>query len=93
MMEDEGRFEDAVVVPGTDEHKAKAALHGIATVALNVKTPLKERINALKILLDFTKERPAQKQKVQIDKSEEWLLAVEADLKNEQARSPKKTSE
>jgi hypothetical protein len=83
MMEDEGKFPEAADVPFTDEAKAKSALKELAEVALSKGTPVKVRISALKILLEFTKEKPAQRSKVTLDKSEEWLMALEADMQKD----------
>lgn len=86
LMEEEGKFEPAAVVPGTDEAKAKAALEETCAIALGNGLPIKERLVALKTVLEFTKSKPESKSKLVLDKSEEWLAAVEADMKKDGRR-------
>lgn len=86
-------FGEGHVIPKTDDFYAKESMVRMFAIAKDATTPTKDKVAALKAILDFTKERPAQKQKVQLDKSEEWLLAVEADLKREQVRDSKKATD
>jgi hypothetical protein len=80
MMEDEGKFGEASVIPGTDDSRAKEAMRELGAIAFG-PGQVRDRLTALRTILEFTKEKPAQRSKVTLDKSEEWLLAVEADMK------------
>lgn len=86
-------FGEGHVIPKTDDYYAKESMVRMFAIAKDTTTPTKDKVAALKAILDFTKERPATKQKVTLDKSEEWLQAVEEDLKREQARSSKKATD
>lgn len=86
LMEEEGKFPEAAVVPGTDEEKAKKALEEVCAIGLAQGIAVKERLAALRTVLEFTKSKPETKAKVTLDKSEEWLAAVEADMKADAKR-------
>ena len=66
---------EASPLPDTEEALAKAALHEVAMIALG---PVNRRtkMSALKVLLSFTKARPAQRVAARITTPEEWLRAV-----------------
>lgn len=82
IMEDNGELEK-VVIPGSDADMAKRALAEAFTLAVGPNTEVKTKIAALKVVLDFTKEKPVSKQKLTLDKSEEWLAALEAEMKSD----------
>ena len=73
------KLEAAGIISADEEH-AKEALHTALTV---MRGPQNQgtRLAAAKLVLEYTKAKPAQKQEVTINKAEEWLEAVVADAK------------
>lgn len=64
------------MVPEDDEGKAKASLEATARIALDETQPLRERLAANRLLLEFTKSKPAQKSEVKLEKPEDWLTVI-----------------
>lgn len=84
-MKDNGQLDDdkfpdlsQVEVPGSDEAIAKAALTEAVTIALG-PVDRKSKLAALKMVLDFTKQKPAQKVDAKINSVEDWLAAINSD--------------
>jgi len=80
IMEDAGEVEK-IVVPGSEAEMAKQALEEAFAMAVGPATDAKVKTAALRLVLDFTKAKPESKTKLTLDKSEEWLDALEADMK------------
>jgi hypothetical protein len=76
-MKDEGIL-PTLVIPGSDEEKAAAALHEATVIALGPgDKPTK--LSALRTVLEYTKSKPASKSKIDINTSEDWLAEIAAD--------------
>jgi hypothetical protein len=88
IMEDAGKVERAPV-PGSKEEMGKQALAEAFTYGVGPHTDAKTKSAYLKLVLDFTMAKPESKSKLTLDRSEEWLAALEADMKN---GSPSDTS-
>lgn len=65
-----------VVVPNSEEDKAKRALEEAMAIALSPLTHSPTKVAALRLVLDFTKSKPTQKQEMTINSAEEWLKTV-----------------
>jgi hypothetical protein len=81
IMEDAGELPE-VVVPDSEEAMAKEALREACKIALG-PYPVREKLAAQRVILDFTKAKPESKSKITLDKSEEWLAAVAEDMKSD----------
>jgi len=73
------------VLPNSDEALAKAALHQVALLALG-PTNKRTKMQALKILLDFSNAKPDKHATTRITTVEEWLEAVAAAAEAERTR-------
>lgn len=71
-------YEGQVVVPDSDEDKAKLALKELVIIALSPGNQ-SYKISAAAKVLEFTKAKPVQKQDVKISTAEQWLASVIAD--------------
>jgi hypothetical protein len=65
----------AVVVPDSDEAKAKAALHGACVLALGPGNA-RDKLQALNVVLTFTKPRAGRHAIAAAVSPEDWLLSV-----------------
>jgi hypothetical protein len=66
-----------------DEH-AKAALEFAVSVVKDETVNVKDRLSGAKLVLDFTKSKPASKAEVEIKKAEDFLEALaQEDAKTE----------
>jgi hypothetical protein len=76
------KLEKAGLLEGDDEH-AKEALHTALTI---MRAPViqKDQLAAARLVLEYTKAKPAQKQEITVNKAEEWLAAVVEDAKETQ---------
>jgi hypothetical protein len=61
-----------------DEH-AKAALEFAVSVVKDETVNVKDRLSGAKLVLDFTKSKPASKAEVEIKKAEDFLDAIAKD--------------
>lgn len=79
-MEDEGLLPDlsGVIVPGSDQELAKAALVETARIALG-PVDKRTKMDALKTLLNYTKQKPAQAVEAKVSSMEAWLSEIEKD--------------
>ena len=78
------KLEDAGVLDDMDE-MAKAALKESLAIMKNGLTATKEKLVAARLVLDFTKAKPAQKQDITVRSAEEWLDEVVKDNGEAQA--------
>lgn len=78
MMKDEGDL-PLVADPGSDEGRAEAALKEAFVMAIG---PGDNKIKTANIrtILEWTKAKPESKSKVTVNKAEDWLLAAQADM-------------
>lgn len=72
-----------IVIPGSEAEMAEKALHEAYKHAVGPLTDTKTKASLLRLVLDFTKSKPESKSKLTLDKSEEWLSALDADMKND----------
>lgn len=63
----------------TDEGKATAALDYAAAVVITPDVPLKTRLSHARLVLEFTKTKPATKQQVELATAEDFLAALAAE--------------
>lgn len=74
---------DTVVsVPSTDTGKAEAALREAFVLAVG-PSDQKIKIQAINTVLNFTKSKPESKSKLTLNKAEDFLDAVAADLSSD----------
>jgi hypothetical protein len=71
-----------VLVPKTDEGKAASAIKELAVLALG-PIPQRDKLGALKTLLEFTKAKPTTK--VEVNKAEDVLAAALKDIQKDGA--------
>lgn len=76
-MKDEG-FLPQVAVPDTDDAKAEAALKEACVLALG-PTEQRTKLGALRVVLEFTKKKPASSSEMTLNGAADWLNAVAAD--------------
>jgi hypothetical protein len=76
-MQDKGEL-PTVVVPGSDEEKGIAALHEATVIALGPGDK-QAKLAAIRTVLEYTKAKPASRQKIDITTSEDWLAEIAAD--------------
>jgi hypothetical protein len=79
----------AVVIPNSDEALAKATLHEVALLALG-PTNKRTKMQALNILLAFTKAKPAERRAISKanNPTDEWMQSVlQADKPAQQSRA------
>jgi hypothetical protein len=81
IMEDEG-YLPVVVVPESDEAKAKVVLEEMVTICLSPLTHAPTKVAAGRTVLEWTKSKPVQKTAVALSTAEEWLNAVLTDNAN-----------
>lgn len=69
----------------TADEKANEALETAITL---MRSPMKQetRLAAARLVLDFTRSKPASKQDISVNKAEEWLAAVAAS--NDEGKTP-----
>lgn len=77
QMTDEGEL-PAVVIPGSDEEKGVAALHAATVLALG-PGDRQAKLAAIRTVLEWTKAKPATRQKIDVTTSEDWLAGIAAD--------------
>jgi hypothetical protein len=80
IMEDEGHL-PKVVMPDSDEAKAKAALEEMVSICLSPMTAQAIKVSAGRTVLEWTKSKPVQKQEMAITNAEDWLKGVINDHK------------
>jgi hypothetical protein len=67
----------------TDDDKANEALETALTV-MRGPVQQREKLAAARLVLEYTKAKPAQKQDISISKAEDWLALVTADASKDQ---------
>jgi hypothetical protein len=82
IMEDAGEIA-GVVIPGSEQDMAKRALEEAFALAVSPLTQAQVKNAAIRTVLEWTKAKPESKSKLTLDKSEEWLAALAADMKND----------
>jgi hypothetical protein len=75
QMEDQHILDDA-------DDMAKAALAGAIEVLLSPVNQ-QHKLQAARLILDFTKAKPASKSEITVNKAEEWLAQVASSARNE----------
>ncbi len=78
-MEKAGEIPE-VVVPGSEAEMAKEVLREAYKDAVSPMTDKKVKATYQRLVLDFTKAKPESRSKLTLDKSEEWLAALEEDM-------------
>lgn len=71
------KLDKAGVLDDADD-MARAALHE-ALVVMRGPTTAKDKLTAARLVLDFTKAKPASKQEIQVSTAEAWLEEVTQD--------------
>lgn len=71
--------EITVKVPKTDAGMAATALKRVMVEALSPLSNQAGRLAALRTVLEYTKQKPASKQDLTVNKAEDWLAMVAAD--------------
>lgn len=79
IMEKAGEIPE-VVVPGSEAEMAKEVLREAYKDAVSPMTDKKVKATYQRLVLDFTKAKPESRSKLTLDKSEEWLAALEEDM-------------
>jgi hypothetical protein len=69
---------DDVVVPGSDEAKAEAALREAYVMAIG-PFDRQSKLAACRTVLEWTRAKPASKASISVNSSEDWLAAIHAD--------------
>jgi hypothetical protein len=87
IMEDEGSL-PKVVVPDSDDDKAKRVLEEMFAITLSPLTHQPTKIAAGRTVLEWCRSKPVQKTAVAISSAEDWLNSVVEDSKatNDQPR-------
>ena len=67
----------AVTVPDSDEAKGNAALHAACVIALG-PTEQRDKLAAIRTVLEYTKAKPESKSKLTVSSSEQWLAEIAA---------------
>jgi hypothetical protein len=77
---------DMVDMP-KDEKYASMADEALEAAITVVRTPANEQVKiaAARLVLDFTRSKPAAKNEVTVNKAEDWLASVMADMKNDES--------
>lgn len=75
---------DAAGILDDADAQAREALHKALEV-MRMPLPAKDLLAAARLVLDFTKAKPAQKQEITVNTAEEWLQAVVEDAKKAEA--------
>jgi hypothetical protein len=83
IMKDAGELPE-VVVPGTEAEMAEKALAEAYKNAVGPLTDAKTKAAFCRLVLDFTKSKPESKSKLTLDKSEEFLAALEEDMRKDE---------
>jgi hypothetical protein len=78
-MEDEGQLPQ-VTVPGSDEEMAKEVLKEAYMLAV-LPGDQRERLAAMRTVLEYTKSKPASTQKIDLT-SDQWLEAAVKEMKD-----------
>lgn len=80
IMENEGHL-PVVVIPASDEEKAKIVLEEMMTIVLSPLSHQPTKIAAGRTVLEWTRSKPVQKTAVNITSAEDWLNSVLLDSK------------
>lgn len=80
IMEKQGHL-PAVVIPESDDAKAKIVLEEMMTIVLSPLTHQPTKIAAGRTVLEWTRSKPVQKTALAISTAEDWLNAVLIDNK------------
>jgi hypothetical protein len=75
IMEDKGEVEK-IVVPGSEEEMAKAALKEAFVMAVSPLSDAKTKNASIRTVLEWTKAKPESKSKLTVNKAEEWLAEL-----------------
>jgi hypothetical protein len=67
-----------VVIPDSDEAKAEAALKEVYVLAIG-PGDRRDRLAAIRTVLEWTRAKPATKASISVNSSEDWLAAIHAD--------------
>jgi hypothetical protein len=78
-MEDEGQLQK-VTIPGSDEDMAKEVLKEAYVMAV-LPGDRRERLAAMRTVLEYTKSKPASTQKIDLT-SDQWLEAAVKEMKD-----------
>ena len=73
---------ETITVPSTDSGKAEVALREAFVLAVG-PSDQKIKIQAINTVLNFTKSKPESKAKLTLNKAEDFLDAVAADMKSD----------
>ncbi len=68
------KLEKAGVLDDADEMSREALKEALAIMRMPIQQ--KDRLAAARLVLDFTKAKPAQRTELTVNKAEEWLAAV-----------------
>jgi hypothetical protein len=82
------KLKKAGVLDDVADARAEDALHAAISVMKMDALQPKDRIAAARLVLDFTKAKPAQKQDITVSTAEDWLEAVTADNNGETDEGP-----
>jgi hypothetical protein len=80
IMEDEGHL-PAIVIPDSDDDKAKRVLEEMFAITLSPLTHQPTKIAAGRTVLEWCRSKPVQKTAVAISNAEDWLNSVVSDNK------------
>jgi hypothetical protein len=69
-------LEKAGVLDGMDDYAKEALQTGLEVMRAKVNQTV--RLQAARLVLDFTKAKPASKAEITVNKAEEWLAAIAA---------------
>jgi len=77
-------MQDKGILSGEDDPRAVEALDAALTT---MRTPANQqtKLAAAKLILEYTKAKPASKSEVTVNKAEEWLAAITSEEKNDKA--------
>lgn len=75
VMEGQGHL-PAVVIPGSDDEKAKVVIEEMMAIVLSPLTHQPTKIAAGRTVLEWTRSKPVQKTALAISSAEDWLNAV-----------------
>lgn len=76
-MKEEGNLPE-VVIPGSDEERAEAALREACVIALS-PGERQAKMAAIRTVLEWTRAKPASASKITVNTSEDWLAEIAAD--------------
>lgn len=84
IMEDAGEL-NKNVIPGSEEEMAKRVLEEAYMYAVGPQTDARNKATYIRVVLDFTKQKPESKNKLTLENSAEWLKALSADMPKKDA--------